>query len=64
MNGVRNPRHIDDIAVFSPEMVVDQIIADAPDQRWTEIQALCGEHDVLSPLRPLVRRAAPIADDG
>ncbi len=49
---------------MSPEMVIDQIIADAPDERWAEIYALCLEHEILSPLRPLVRRALPATDDG
>jgi hypothetical protein len=47
-----------------PKMIVDQIIADAPDDRWLEFQSLCGEHKILQPLRPLVRKAAPTTDDG
>lgn len=43
---------------ISPQMLVDEIIADAGPERWQEIIGLVEEHPVLSPLRPAIVEAA------
>ncbi len=49
---------------MQPEMIVDQIIADAGPERWAEIRDLCREHDGLKPLRPFVIRSTAATADG
>jgi len=43
---------------ISPEMLIDQIIADANANRWEEIEAVVEDNAVLSPLKPAIEQAA------